>query len=177
MKTTFRVLVALAFVFSFTSCEKELGNIDFNTSINKTIAVHVDQTTGDPITFSTDELMSLDNEDTHDYLSKIQDISINSLSYQLMNFSGDDTGLATLTFMIDGFSLKTHTNVNVKSVVEASVVNTITDTDFLNQIATALKNNQQVTAKYVGGFLCDNDAMDFDVKVIIDVAVTANVLD
>lgn len=177
MRTALKILVTLTLVFSFTSCDDELGNIDFNTVINKTIAIHVDQTTGEVVSFSTDELMSLDNDDTHDYLDKIQDISINSLSYQLKNFSGDNTGIATLTFMIDSFSLQTHTDVNVKTMVDASEVFTITDTAFLNQIATALKNNQQVTAKYVGDILCDDDAMDFEVKIVLDVAVTANALD
>ncbi len=176
MKTTIKILVALAVVFSFTSCDEELGNIDFSTVINKTIAVHVDQTNGTVVSFSTDELMSLDNADTHDYLDRIESISINSLSYQLKNFTGDDTGEATLTFMIDSFSLQTHTDVNVKTMVDASQVFTITDTAFLNQIATALKNNQEVTAKYIGNVLNDNDAMDFEVKVILDITVTANAL-
>ena len=176
MNTTIKLLIALAVVFNFTSCNKELGTVDFNTEINKTISVHVDQTTGTPITFDTNEIMSLDNDDTHDYLDKIQDISINSLSYQLKNFSGDNTGTATLTLMIDGFSLQTLTDVNVKDIVDASEVYTITDTSFLNQIAAALKNNQQVTVKYTGNILCDNAAMDFEVKVTLDITVTANAL-
>lgn len=176
MNTTIKLLVALAVVFSFTSCDDELGTVNFNTLIDKTISVHVDQTDGSAFTFSTDELMSLDNDDTHDYLDEIQDIAINSLSYQLKNFSGDNTGTATLTFMIDGFSLQTHTDVNVKDIVDASEVYTITDTSFLSQIATALKNNQQVTAKYIGDILCDNAAMDFEVKVTLDITVTANAL-
>ena len=176
MNATIKLLVVLTLVFNFTSCKKELGTVNFNTLIDKTISVHVDQTDGSVFTFSTDELMSLNNDDTHDYLDEIQDIAINSLSYQLKNFSGDHTGTATLTFMIDGFSLQTHTDVNVKDIVDASEVYTITDISFLNQIATALKNDQQVTAKYIGDILCDNAAMDFEVKVTLDITVTANAL-
>jgi len=67
MNATIKLLVVLTLVFNFTSCKKELGTVNFNTLIDKTISVHVDQTDGSAFTFSTDELMSLDNDDTHDY--------------------------------------------------------------------------------------------------------------
>lgn len=176
MKTTIKFLLALAVVFSITSCDEELGNIDFSTVINKTIAVHVDQTTGTAHAFDTSELMSLDNADTHDYLNQIESISINSLSYKLQNFTGDETGTVDVTFYIDNLALYTDTGINVKNTVDAATLVTITDTAFLNQIANALVNNQQVTAKYIGNATCDAAPMDFEVAVTLDITVTANAL-
>lgn len=58
MKTTIKILVIIAVLFSFTSCDK-LTDVNFTTTITGRIPVHVDQ--GDAVTFDETTILNLDN--------------------------------------------------------------------------------------------------------------------
>lgn len=170
MKTTIKILVIIAVLFSFTSCDK-LTDVNFTTTITGRIPVHVDQ--GDAVTFDETTILNLDNEDTHDYLNSIKTIEVTSLKYKLINFSGDVHGTLDAQFYIESSSL-VHNNITVKETVDNVIIFEINDTHELTTIAKALKNNQQVTARYVGSTNNTSDAMNFKADIVMEIAITAD---
>lgn len=179
MKKTIFTIAIFASIFCLTlfSCDTidDLTEVTFDTSLSDKIVVHVNQTSGTAISFNESIFLNLDNTDTHDYLNDINNISINSLSYKIINFTGDPMGVIDVEFFVDDVSLLTD-NFIVKTQADSGQIFEVTNTTQLNQIASALKNQQQITAKYEGSALCDTDTMDFKVEVTIGISVTANPL-
>ena len=110
-----------------------------------------------------------------DYLDLIEDLSITSLTYRIIDFTGDTAGTIDAEFIVNGVLLATN-DITVKTEADAGTVYEVTDTAQLNQIATDLKNNLQVSAEYTGTALCDADNMDFKIEVTVGVELTASPL-
>ncbi|MGK0436721.1 MAG: hypothetical protein ACJAX0_000960, partial [Flavobacteriales bacterium] len=93
MKTTllnFTKLFTALFLISlgFFSCNKDLS-INFNTNLNQKKSIHIDQTAGTAVTFTESSTIELENDDTREYLDRIDAIeSINSFTYQFQDFTG-----------------------------------------------------------------------------------------
>jgi len=174
MKNTVKILAILLVVISFQSCDKleELADIDFNTSINQKIAIHIDQYQEG---INETAIISLDNGDTHDYLDKFKSVSITKMSYKIIDFIGDPEGSVNIEISVDGVSLLQENSI-VKQANDNNTIFEITDTNKLNVIAAALKNNHQVSVSVRGTSIVTNDAMDFKVDVTIDLAIVANAL-
>lgn len=173
MKNFLKLTAVLALILiTFNACEK-LTDVNFNTTISERIPVHINQTSGTAVPFDESVILHLDNDDTHDYINDIKDIEINHLTYKLIQFSGDNTGTIDVQFYI-GTNPLLQNNLTVKTSVDNGTYYEVTDVQELNTIATALKNGHQVTARYSGSALSDQDAMDFKVAVTMNVAVTAN---
>ncbi len=172
MKNTIKFLILLVITTSFFACDK-LTDVNFDTTITERIPVHINQTTGTSTAFNESIILSLDNNDTHDYLNDIKAVEINSLTYKLIQFSGDANGTIDVQFYIDANPLMQN-DIIVKQSVDNLTIFEITDVQELNTIASALKNGHQVTARYQGNALCNNGSMDFKVEISMSVAVTAN---
>ncbi len=177
MKTTIKFLSVLTFLISFASCEsiEDLADVTFNTTLTDEIVVHIDQTNGTSAPFNMTQTISLDNADTHDYLSNIEEVNINSLSYKVINFSGDPAGTIDVEFFVDNVSQLAN-DFTVKIQADAGSIFEVTNTIQLNAIASALKSGQSVTAKYQGTALCDAADMDFTIEVTVGVTIVANPL-
>ena len=180
MKKSIFTIGIIASIFSVVliSCEEdieELLNITFETFLTESIVIHVDQTSGTAANFNKTIVIDLDNPDTTDYLDLIEDLSITSLTYRIIDFTGDPAGTIDAEFIVNGVSLATN-DIVVKTEADNGTVYEITDTALLNQIATDLKNNLQVSAEYTGTALCDADVMDFKIEVTVGVEITAEAL-
>ena len=177
MKKTIKYLAILTILISFTSCEtiENLADVTFNTTLTDEIVVHINQTNGPSTPFDMTQTISLDNSDTHDYLSNIEEVNINSLSYKIINFTGDPAGSIEAEFFVDNVSLLAN-DFTVKTQADASTIFEVTNTTQLNAIAIALKNGQSVIAKYQGTALCDAADMDFTIEVTVGIEVVANPL-
>lgn len=177
-KSIFKIAILVS-IFSVVlfSCEKleELADITFSTELSESIMIHVDQTSGTAASFNETMVIDLDNDDTSDYLDQINDLTIDYLYYTIVDFTGDPAGTVDGEFLVNDVSLLTNSFV-VKTEADASTEFEVTDVAQLNQLATALKNGQLVTAKYEGTTLCDDADMDYKVKVTIGISVTANPL-
>lgn len=172
MKKAIQYLTILAVLISFTSCEK-LTDVNFNTAITERIPIHIDKTTGTAVSLDESIIMNLDNDDTHDYLNHIKDIEIKRLTYKLIDFTGDETGTVDVQFYMETNPL-IQNDIIVKTEVDNATVFEITDVQALITIATVLKNGHQVTARYAGEALSENEAMDFKVEITLELAITAN---
>ena len=174
MKNSIKMLFASVLILSLGSCEKLL-DVEIDTTLQESIAIHVDQTNGTAKDFSGSAVINLDVDDLKDYEDLIKDVKIKSFTFELINFSGDQNGSIEGNLYVDGVLLYEDAFI-VKSTVDAGTIFTIEDTDQINTIAKSLKDGNDVNIIYSGEALSDNDTMDFDVEITVDVKVTANPL-
>ena len=170
INNTFKILVLLLISFPFTSCVKDLADIDFSTDITESFDVHINQ---NQEYISQSITLSLDNNDTHDYLDNIKEVSITELTYRVTNFTGDQTGTINVEFASDGSVLLLN-DFNVKQANDNGTIYQVTEVSQLNLIANALKNNQQVNFSILGECAALADAMDFKIEVTVKLDVVAN---
>ncbi len=184
MKKYFSIIILFLFLFSFNSCDEaeKLLDVPFNFTVKEDIPVHIVSDSNpaktqvfkgvDGIPFNQSVVLSIDNSDTHDYLNKIKEVTIKSLTYQLTNYSGNANGIITAQLYAENILLAS-IDENVKSASDSGKIFKVDNVDVLNQMALKLKNGHQVTAKIVGNA---SIPMDFKVHIIMDVKVVANPL-
>lgn len=175
MKKAIILIFALMVIINITSCDK-IMDVDFETSLNQSIPVHLDATSELGDSFVENGIISLDNADTHDYLNLIKDLEIKSLSYKLSNFSGNEDGLIDVQFFVNSTQLLNQTQLQVKTEVDGATMFEVTNTQELNAIAAALLSGNQVNSSFQGTAYSPNGAMDFDVAITINVKATASPL-
>jgi len=174
MKKTLLALFMCCMCFSFSSCdEDDLPPISFTVGVDQieNIPVHLDQTNGERMTFSFKNTLTINNEDTKDYINKIKNVQINKLTYKVIAFSGDPLGDVDAAFMVaDQISLENA--FVVKTAADDQIIYEITEVAELNRIADALKSGQKVNIIYSGSALCNDDDMDFIIEVTMATRVT-----
>jgi len=177
MKNKLKFLILLLITLSFSSCDEaeELLNLtrDFDDTIVETIAISIDKTTGNRATFSNTKVLSIDDPELQPYINKIKSVEIKNLSYKIINFSGDPTGDVNGEFLIDNIVYLTNAFV-VKTEADNGTIFKITEVAALNEIATKLKANKKLTAKYSGDALCDNEDMDIPIEITLSVKITVS---
>ena len=177
MKNIAKFLLLLLIAFSISSCDEaeDLLNLtkDFDDTIVESIAISIDKTAGERASFSNSTVLSIDDPALQPYINKIKSIEIKSLSYKIINFNGDATGDVNGEFYIDDIVYLTDAFV-VKTEADKGTVFKINDVAELNEIANKLKANKELTAKYSGDALCDNDDMNFQIEITLDVKITVN---
>jgi len=170
MKKIAKLLLLLLFALSMSSCDEaeDLLNLtkDFDDTIVETIDLGIDQTSGDRASFTNTKTLDINDPDIQPYLNKIENIEITSLSYKIINFSGDPDGHVNGEFYIDGIIYLTNDFV-VKAEAVKGTVFKITDVAALNEITKKLKANKKLTAKYSGDALCDNNDLNFKVEITL----------
>lgn len=173
MKNFIRFLVVVLLMVSYTSCDEidKLTEVDFNTTLNEQLVITVPA--GTDLVLNKTMLVNIVNSDTEDYLDLLQSVKITSFTYQLINFSGDDKGTITGSFVADGVELFNHDMV-VKQAVDDGTVFKITNTTLLNSIASKLKSGKNILIGLDG--TSSGNGMNFTIKVTIKLAVTADVL-
>lgn len=173
----FLLLLGLLLVCpNFSSCdEDDLPGIipAFSVNLNETenIPVQIDQTMGDWVTFSETTTINIVNGDTENYLNKIKEVKINTLSYKVINFNGDPVGEVKGKFSVAG-QVSLSNEFVVKTSADNAVVYQITEVAELTRIANALKSGQDVQVEYSGSAFCDDNSMDFTIEVTMSVKVT-----
>ena len=172
MKTTAKILSALLMCFLFTSCDDDLLDVDFDTTVKATIVAHVDQ---GQETIDESVVLSLDNNDTHDYLDNIKNVKIKKLTYKIISFSGDSEGYIDVDFYADTITL-TADEFFVKEAYDMATIFEITDVSKLNTMADLLKTNNSTTVGISGQSTAVEEEMDFNIEVTAELEVTTNPL-
>ena len=168
----FLTVLTILFSFTFTSCDDDLLDVNFDTTVKATIAVRVEQ---GQETLNENVVLSLDNNDTNSYLNNINDVRIKKLTYKITSFIGDPDGSIDGTLMADNIVLDTK-NFNVKDAYDAVTIFEVTNVNALNSAANLLRSNQEVTVSISGNSTSLNDSMDFTVEVTAVLGITANPL-
>ncbi|MDA9262267.1 hypothetical protein N9P55_00705 [bacterium] len=158
------------------SCNKDLS-INFDTDLNQTKSIHIDQTSGSAISFSDSSTVKLENDDTREYLDRIEAIeSINSFTYQFKNFSGDPAGVMSFDIVLNGKVIEHQDNIIIQDESDSERLFEVSDEAQLTEIANGLLQDQKLTFVFSGSAQCDAAPMDFDMNIKMNIAVAANPL-
>ena len=176
MKKTLLALFMCSMFFSFSSCDEDdvaafVPDFDVNLKETENIPVQVDKTDGEWVSFTTEAPISIENNDTKDYLKKIKSVRLTKLSYKIINFGGDENGQVEASFNVHN-QVSLMNAFKVKTAAENGTVYEIKEVAELNRIANALKAGNTVMVKYEGKALCDNEAMNFVVEVQYEAVIT-----
>ena len=177
MKTLIKIFALIFLTIGFISCDavddaiNDLTEVDFDTTLSESFLVNLES--GNDMDVSDSVVVNIDNDDTHDYLSKIEAVKINSLTYRVTSHSGDDTAYVDVDFLADQTILMSHDNVVIKHASDNATVFNVTDVAMLNAIATKLKNGADVTMG-ISGISNSEGPTDFVIVVTVNVTVTAN---
>jgi len=185
MKNMLNYILILIVVFSFQSCDnaEDLLDQDFTVNIDEKIPVHVDQTAAEktlnaafaPREFQGSVDLSIDTENTHEYLNKIKSVEVKSLTYKFIEFNGDPTGSVDAALYINNQLLESN-DVIVKTESDKGTIFTVSNPDELTKIANSLKSGHKVTARYQGTAICNQNEMNFRIQVMMRVMIVANPL-
>ena len=172
MKNTIKLLAVLLIAFTFNSCDdvKDLADVNFTTTLSENFDISISESQDN---ISDQVILNIDNSDTHDYLDKLKSVSINKLTYKFINYTGNESCNMEVEISTDGNIFETKT-FQIKQAVDNGTIYEITDVAKLNAMATALKNNQQVSFK-MEGTVSDGPAT-FIVEVTAEVTIVANPL-
>lgn len=183
MKIIFNLFILLLLVAGFQACDdaEELLDQTFTVNIDENIpfdlslagkSIYIDCT---PKAFSGTKTLSIDNNDTHEYLNKIKSVEIKSLTYKIMNFNGPDASSVAASLYFDNELMATE-NIMLKTAAANGTVYEVTNTELLNRVANNLRSRHTITARYEGSAnqWCNN--LTFRIQIRMQVKVIANPL-
>lgn len=167
------------FVFAFNSCDAvdELTEIDVDTTITEdlTITVAEGQTT-----FSESATISIDDEDVQENLDKIENIEIESLTYEIISVSGSEDVIATGMFSVSSstfpwFSYTDGDSVNLTAAAAAGTVYEIeVNEDVIDAFEADLRSGATATLSASG--TVSAAPVTFTVRITADVKVTVDAI-
>lgn len=178
MKITTKLSVLLLVMITAFSCDEldELTEFDITEDFSTTYNISVpEDSEGMPQSFSESATVDIaSNADIQNNLDLIQNVALNSLTYEISNFTGaEDATLteATLTFGTISITLS---DINLQQSDTENTVYEIADVSLLNAIADALENNIAIGASVTG--TVSATPVVFDLIVNLDVTATIDVL-
>ena len=177
MKITKQLSLLFLVMITAFSCDEldELTEFDITDDFSTTVTITALENEGMFNQFTTIDLGS--NPEISDNLSLIQNISLNSLSYEISNFSpgeGAEDAVITEASLTLGSTTISVENINLKTSDDNNIVYDIEDVSLLNAIANSLESDTAITASVNG--TVDSTPVTFDVIINIDVTVTIDVL-
>jgi hypothetical protein len=175
MKIFTRISILLLMIISVASCDDldELTEFDITEDFSATF--NIDVAEGEALTFAqTSSINIASNQEIQDNLDLLQDVTLNSLTYEINNFVGVEG--ATITEASLNFSGTTIAvgEINLQESDTNNTVYSVGDPAQLNAIANELENNTEITATVTG--TVNAAPVQFDVIVTLDVTVTVDVL-
>ena len=145
MNYSFKNLAIVLLVTLFFSCDEidELTELRLTEDFSTTVTVNLpDDSMGMPQSISETTTISLtDSPEIEEYLNLIQDVTINSLTYEINNYSGIENGTiteASVTFNGESIAVS---DINLQDSDSNNKVYEIENTDLLTAIGSALENN------------------------------------
>ncbi len=178
MKITKKISFLLLVMITAFSCDDldELTEFDitegFSTSFNIDLP---DLGEGLPASISETATIDISSvQEIQNNLDLIQNIAINSLTYEIRDFTGVEGATVTeASLSFNGTSISV-SDINLQESDDTDTVYVIEDSTLLNSIANDLKNNPVITATVTGTI--NATPVKFDVIVNLDITVTVDVL-
>jgi hypothetical protein len=105
----------------------------------------------------------------------VSDITINSLSYQYQNITGNTNAvLESATIRINGNEIANISFVNVAQEANNGSVFNITDQTVLNQLEDLLLSNASVDVEFTGTAISNESPVSFDLELFLNITVALN---
>jgi hypothetical protein len=152
----------------------ELTEFDITDDITETFTISVSEDSEDmPQSFTESITIDLaSNQDIQDNISLIEDVMLNSLTYEISNFDGmEGTTVTEASINFSGIMVSV-ADIDLQQSDLDNTVYTLADSSLLNDIAAILQNNTSITATMTG--TVDSSPVTFDVIVTLDVTVTVD---
>lgn len=178
MKIITKFSVLLLLVATAFSCESldELTEFDVSENFSSTFNISIpEDTEGMPasLNVSTDIDIST-NQDIQDNLDLIQDVTINSITYEIDNFSGAEGAILTDGLLTFGSTTISVSDVNLQQSDSDNTIYTISDVSAINAIANTLENDISVTATLSG--TVSATPVVFDIILNVDLTATIDII-
>lgn len=173
MKNTIKFLGVLLITLTFNSCDDttSLADIEFSTSLTKNVDVQIIES---QVTFNKDFEIELDNDETHNYLSKIKSVAIDNFTYKFIDFTGnEDCALNNMQIIVNEVILDSR-DFEIKQSADDGTVFSITDESKLSEVAALLLTNQKITLNFGGDV--ENGPANFKAEIKLDLTIVANPL-
>jgi hypothetical protein len=177
MNITKKISLLLFVILSAFSCDEldELTEFNITEGFSTTVTISAIENEG---SFDRSETIDIaSNQEISDNLNLIQNISLNSLTYEISNFipgeGAEDAMISEASLTLGSTSISVE-NINLQESDDNNIVYPIEDTNLLNAIANALESNTALTASLSGTL--DSTPVTFDVIINLDVTVTIDVL-
>lgn len=170
MKKFFPFLLVIVLL---ASCDINTEPIELTatTVIEESIPVNIPQTSGVSVSFN--ESINQDLSEIITNFSDINDININSLSYQYQNATGNTNAvIESATLVINGTTVTTLSNINVSQASSASTIFEITDTAILDQLEDLFLTSSSANIEFSGTAVSEDGPIDFNIVVSINLTVS-----
>jgi predicted transcriptional regulator len=173
MKITIKTSALFLIFISMISCSELDKLTEFD--ITKNFSTSINVSASEANSFSESTIIDISsNEEIKKNLDLIQNITINSLTFKIDDFSGADNTIVTqASISIGSFNISI-SDINLKQSLDDSTVYEISNSTELNAIATLLKNSHSVTIVLSGEV--SNIPTNFKVTLNLDTTVTVDVI-
>ena len=176
MKITKKISLLLLVMITAFSCDEldELTEFDITQDFNTT--VNIDVPADAPLlTWTQSSTIDIaSNSEIQDNLDLIQDVNLNSLTFEIDNYVGEPGIMLTEASISFGGITIMVAEIDLKASDDTNTVTTIGDTAQLNAIASLLQNNTAITATATG--TVSGAPVNFDVIINLDVTVTIDII-
>lgn len=171
MKKLFPLLLAVVLM---TACDINDVPVTLTASstINEAISVSIPQTNGTSVAY--DQTLTQDLNDLITNFDDVTDITINSLSYQYQNVTGNTDAVISATIVINGNTVSSSTDVNIAQEANNGTVFSITDQAVIDQLESLLLSNPTLNIQFAGTAISDAGSVDFEIQLNIGLTVTLN---
>ena len=184
-KTPFTLLVLV--LLTFFNCD-EVDKLteftvkqDFDTTLNidadisKEAKSQAKSISGG--TWSEETTIDLkDNAEVSKNLELIEEVAVNGLTYQIVNYTGPaDVAISNTTIDFGGTVIAIE-DANLKTANDDGTLYVIDDTDKLSSIATKLKNDQTMTITASGEVTGETTSVTFGIKLHMETVITIDVI-
>ncbi|MFI1770345.1 hypothetical protein [Thalassobellus citreus] len=145
------LLLLIATVFNCSEIDK-LTEFDITEDFDTSIEISIPDNDGGNAT-SLSESSTIDistNAEINKNLDLIQDATINSLTYEISDFTGAENATITNASLNIGGTIIAVNAINLKQSDDNNTIYSIENTDKLKGIATYLKNNSTATITLSG---------------------------
>lgn len=156
-------------VFALLSCEDNQTTINISTpyTLDESFEIGIPQTGSGQTSFS--ETSTHDLSQLIANYSDINSVTVNSLTYQFTNFSGDTNGeIDSATLTVNNVVIATVSNVNISQEATNNTVFQITDATIISQIENILETTSVVNLQ-ASGTINSSIPLNFNIDVHLDI--------
>lgn len=165
------LLIIAALVLSSCDINTEPIELTNTTVINEIVAVSIPQTSGESVDFN--ENVDQDLSAIISNFNEINDININSLSYQYQNVSGNTNAvIQSATIVINGTTIATLSDLNINQEASNGTIFEISDVAILDAIEAQFLSNSNANIQFSGSAVSEEGSVDFDIAISVNLTVT-----
>lgn len=176
MKTFKKISYLLFLIISIHSCDEandalnKIKTIDISNDFSETITIDIPELSTTEQSFS--EITTIDiasNEQIQENLDLIEDVTINTITYEISNFTGSENAIvekASIDFNDTSINIS---DINLKNADDNNTIFTIDDTSILNTISSILQDNTEIDVTLTG--VINTSPVVFDITFNVDTTV------